>query len=197
MEKFVKIILAVSFFLALGSVSLASNQIGGPVEDLGVTATIEPCMAVSVITIPAGEEVPGDALRTNQPFRETGQSRYTCSLEFKALKRPGVVDADRYIVIIVFSNCSHWSVVCSTEGLESEDDFIPPERLYVKSYYTDPSVDEGAGPGYESLSTPKVIAKGGTARGFIYKSYYRMKATWEDRPGSYDGLLKLTVLPEP
>jgi hypothetical protein len=74
---------------------------------------------------------------------------------------------------------------------------IPPERLYLKSFYTDPGVDHGAGPGYESLAVPKMVASGSASQELSYQVFLKLEVTWDDMPGDYDGILNLTVMPTP
>lgn len=185
-----------SLVAAVFSVCLAQEQVGGTAQTLGVNLTVEPFMSVTVLTVESerDEEVP--SFRNLGSYVEGG-STLRSTIEFEALEQPGIIEPDKHVQIIVSSNCTSWSVDCGTEGLTSEDDFIPPERLFVRSYYTDPGVDEGAGPGYQSLVQPKLVAAGSASRELSYEVFLKLEVTWEDSPGDYDGILKFTVLPTP
>ena len=182
--------------LVLLSICLAQDQVGGTAATVGVTTTIEPFMSVTVITAESERD------DSEPPFRNLGSyvdggglGRGT--IEFEAMEQPGIIEPDRHVQIIVSSNCTSWSVECSSQGLTSIDDFIPPERLFVRSFYTDPEADYGAGPGYESLALPKLVASGSASQELGYQVFLKLEVTWEDTPGDYDGILNLTVMPTP
>ena len=169
---------------------------GGTAATVGVTTTIEPFMSVTIVT---AESERGDY---DPPFRNLGAfvdggGMARGVIEFEAMEEPGIIEPDRHVQIIVSSNCASWSVECSTDGLTSEDDFIPPERLYLRSFYTDPAADFGAGPGYESLAVPKTVASGTASQELSYQVYLKLEVTWDDMPGDYDGILNFTVMPTP
>jgi hypothetical protein len=163
---------------------------------VGVTTTIEPFMSVTIVT---AETERSD---NEPPFRNLGAyvdggSMARGTIGFEAMTEPGIIDGDKHVQIIVSSNCTSWNVEASTLGLTSEDDLIPPERLFLRSYYTDPGFDEGAGPGYESLGVPKLVATGSASEELSYQVFLRLEVTWEDKPGDYDGVLNFTVMPTP
>ena len=182
--------------LVLPAAAVAQEQIGGTAQTVGVTTTIEPFMSVTIVTAQSGRDIPELPFRTLGSFVGAG-SPAMGAVEFEALEQPGVVDADKHVQVIVSSNCTNWSVECSSAGLTSADDFIPSERLFVKSFYTDPGADNGAGPGYESLVVPKLVAAGSASRELSYQVYLKLEVTWDDTPGDYDGILNFTVMPTP
>jgi len=195
-KRDLQILVGSILLLAISAACSAQEQVGGTVQTVGVTTTIEPFMSVTLVT--AETERQGDG----PPFRNLGSfvSGGTLArgvVEFEALEQPGIVEADKHVQIIVSSNCTNWSVECSSTGLASEDDFIPPERLYVRSFYTDPGADQGAGPGYESLAVPKLVATGSAALELSYQVFLKLEVTWDDLPGDYDGILNFTVMPTP
>jgi hypothetical protein len=197
MREMVLLFLAGSILILLPPAgAMAQEQTGGTVQTVGVTTTIEPFMSVTVVTAESDRDV------TDPPFRNLGSYVDGGGLargvvEFEALEQPGIIDADKHVQIIVSSNCTSWSVECSSTGLTSTDDFIPPERLFLKSFYTDPGVDNGAGLGYESLVVPKLVASGSAALELSYQVRLRLEVTWDDMPGDYDGTLNFTVMPTP
>ena len=172
------------------------DHIVGIAKTLGATAVIEPYMLVTILTVESGRVEP-DLLATSRPAYTQSGAQPQSSIEFEALEKPGIIEPDKHIQIIVSSNCTSWSVDCSSDGLVSLDDMIPPERLFLRSYYTDPGADEGAGPGYESLVAPKMVATGSASEELSYEVFLKLDVTWEDEPGSYDGILKFTVMPTP
>ena len=187
----------VAILLGLLTEALADDQVAGTAQSLGVSAAIEPFMAVSVFTVES-RRIPDDRgfLGLGDTYLEN-DSRFRGTIEFEALEKPGIIEPDKHIQIIVSSNCASWSVDCGSDGLFSADDQVPPERLYIRSYYTDPGVDEGAGPGYENLVEPKLVAAGSASKELSYEVFLRLEVTWEDSPGDYDGLLRFTVLRTP
>lgn len=182
--------------LAFPAAGMAQDQVGGTVQTVGVTTTIEPYMSVTIVTAESGRDVPDSPFRNLGSFVDGG-SLARGVVEFEALEQPGIVEADKHVQIIVSSNCTNWSVDCSSAGLASADDLIPPERLFVKSFYTDPGADNGAGPGYENLVVPKLVAAGSASQELSYQVYLKLEVTWDDMPGDYDGILSFTVMPTP
>jgi len=195
-KRYIQILAGSTLLLVFAAAGIAQDQVGGTAQTIGVTTTIEPFMSVTIVTAETERDV------TEPPFRNLGSVMEGGSLargvvEFEALEQPGVVEADKHVQIIVSSNCTNWSVECNSTGLTSADDAIPPERLYVKSFYTDPGADNGAGPGYENLLVPKLVATGSAAQELSYQVYLKLEVTWDDTPGDYDGILNFTVMPTP
>jgi hypothetical protein len=181
---------------AFVSVCLAQDQVGGTAATVGIGATIEPYMSVTVVAAESERDDLDPPFRNLGAFLEAGtMARGT--IEFEALEQPGFIEPNRHVQIIVSSNCTSWNVECSTQGLTSSDDFIPPERLYLRSFYTDPGADEGAGQGYEDLAVAKLVASGTAAQELSYQVYLKLEVTWDDMPGDYEGILNFTVMPMP
>jgi hypothetical protein len=179
--------------LSLCSVGQAQDQVTGQAGALNVSAKIEPFMAVSVTLTQSVKESGGTTGRTGT----TGPGSAATTIEFSALEKPGVIDADKDVLVSVASNTAGWSVTCSSQGLSCSEGVIPAERIFVKSDFTDPAADAGVGLGYESLLEPKVVAAGSVAGEVTRPASFKLNITWEDKPGSYDGVLTFTVLPEP
>jgi hypothetical protein len=182
--------------LVLLSTGMAQERLGGTAATIGVTTTIEPYMSVTILTAESERDGSESRFRNLGSFVDGGGlARGT--IEFEALQQPGIIEADKHVQIIVSSNCTSWSVECSSAGLNSVDDAIPPERLFIRSYYTDPGADYGAGPGYESLALPKIVAAGSSSQELSYQVFLKLEVTWDDTPGDYDGILNFTVMPTP
>lgn len=188
--------------LLLVSASQAEDQVSGQVGAVNVSARIEPFMAVSVALTQSGRQAQGTS--TSGPGGTTVRAgkigllnTQPTTIEFAALEKPGVIDADKDVQISVASNIKGWSVTCSSQGLSCSSGSIPAERIFVKSDYTNPAVDNGVGLGYESLTAPRVVAAGAAAGEVTHPASFKLNVTWEDKPGSYDGILTFTVLPEP
>jgi hypothetical protein len=192
------LLLCCAMLLAAAS-ALCQSQATGQIGALQMTAVIEPYMSVALLTVPMSEAPVENGSGRKLPDipAESGSAVFESALEFSALEKPGLVDADKYVVIVVSSNCTDWNVTCTSQGLTSSDDFIPSERIFVRSDYTDVDEDRGAGVGYEGLGSPKLVAAGSLAQDEIHNAFFKLDVTWEDAPGSYDGVLTFTVLPTP
>jgi hypothetical protein len=182
--------------LSLCSAGQAEDQVAGQVGNLNVSAKIEPFMAVSVTLTQTVQESGRPGGTPGRPGQiDPGDD--ALGIEFSALEKPGVIDADKDVLLSVASNITGWNVTCSSQGLSGSDGTIPADRIFVKSDYTNPAVDAGVGPGYESLSAPRVVAAGSGAGEVTHPASFKLNVTWEDKPGSYNGVLTFTVLPEP
>jgi hypothetical protein len=179
--------------------AFCQSQAGGQIGSVEVTAVIEPYMAVTLLTVPMSEAPVENGSGRKLPDipAESGSAMFESMLEFSALEKPGVVDADKYVVIVVSSNCTDWNVTCTSQGLTSSDDFIPSERIFVRSDYSDGAQNKGAGAGYEGLGSPRLVAAGSIAQDEVHNAFFKLDVTWDDAPGSYDGVLTFTVLPTP
>jgi hypothetical protein len=193
-------VLAAWWLVAAATPAMSQDNAGGRVGDLRMVAVIEPYMSVTLLTLPM-PFVPRTPPRSKPgepdvPI-ESGMAMFESRLEFAALERPGVVDADKYVAVVVSSNCTSWSVTCSSQGLASDSDFIPPERILMRSDYTHGGGNTEAGPGYEGLDAPRLVAAGSFTEQEIHEAFFKLNITWDDSPGSYDGVLTFTVLPTP
>ncbi len=113
---------------------------------------------------------------------------------------PGVYEAGTPVQISVGSVSGHWAVSCHAEPLVGERGLIPPERIFVEHRCSDPSSDQGAGPGYESLGELRLVAEGGFTGPEpleVNSLRFRLLTTWEDKPGTYRGIIKFTYLFQP
>lgn len=178
--------------LGIPRVVSSSDQIGGQAGAIEVIATIEPYLAVSVYVVEGGE-IGERVVPTPQGF---GMRSRPNVIEFSGLEKPGLITPDKHVLIRASSNTASWSIVCTSNGLQSEDDFIPAERLFVHSPYTG-SKDEGAGSGFQSLTMPRLVATGRAASVIENEVFLKLQLTWDDKPGSYDGVVNFEILPVP
>jgi hypothetical protein len=119
---------------------------------------------------------------------------------FHAQGPPGVYDAEMPVEVYVGSVSGSWTVSCHAEALVSEKGNIPPDRIFFKNQYTDPNSDHGAGAGYESLGETCLVAEGaftGPQLQEVSSLRFRILTTWEDKPGTYRGVIRLTYLFKP
>jgi len=124
------------------------------------------------------------------------------SISFHADSSPGTFDSQP-VDVTVRSDYKDWSVHCeaiSPLTLSKEKNQIPFEHLFINTPYTNRAVDKGAGPGYESMDEPRLVAKG-TFTGLIAikasSLKFRLLTTWEDKPGTYVGQIRFTYLTNP
>ena len=103
----------------------------------------------------------------------------------------------------VRSDRKDWSIHCeviSPLTLSGRTNKIPFERLFINTPYTNPAVDKGAGPGYESMDQPRLVAKGSLTGAAAIKASslkFRLLTTWKDKPGTYVGQIRFTYLTNP
>jgi len=124
------------------------------------------------------------------------------SISFHADTSPGTFDAQP-VDVTVRSDYKDWSIHCeaiSPLTLSGEKNRIPFERLFMNTPYTDPGVDKGAGPGYETMDQPRLVAKGTFTDPTAIKASslkFRLLTKWEDKPGTYVGQIRFTYLTNP
>ena len=124
------------------------------------------------------------------------------SISFHADSSPGTFDSQP-VDVTVRSDSKDWSIHCeviSPLTLSGRTNRIPFERLFINTPYTDPSIDKGAGPGYESMNQPRLVAKGSFIGAVAIKASslkFRLLTKWEDKPGTYVGQIRFTYLTNP
>jgi len=124
------------------------------------------------------------------------------SISFHADSSPGTFDSQP-VDVTVRSDYKDWSVHCeaiSPLTLSKEKNKIPFERLFINTSYINPAVDKGAGPGYESIDQPRLVAKGSLTGPMAIKASslkFRLLTKWEDKPGTYVGQIRFTYLTNP
>ena len=124
------------------------------------------------------------------------------SISFHADTSPGTFDS-RPVDVTVRADSKDWSIHCeviSPLTLSRRTNSIPFERLFINTPYTDPAVDKGAGPGYESMDQPRLVAKGSFTGAMAIKASslkFRLLTTWKDKPGTYVGQIRFTYLTNP
>ena len=124
------------------------------------------------------------------------------SISFHADTSPGAFDSQP-VDVTVRSDYKDWSIHCeaiSPLTLSKGKNQIPFEHLFINTPYTNPAVDKGAGPGYESIDQPRLVAKGSLTGPMAIKASglkFRLLTTWEDKPGTYVGQIRFTYLTNP
>jgi hypothetical protein len=109
-------------------------------------------------------------------------------IQFPVTGRPGEYDADNPIHLTVEGK-NRFVIKVQATPLKGPDGFIPPERIFV---------NPGNGH-YYSLDKPVVVlrTKGGPKKGeFFADLLFRIKTTWQDRAGLYEGELIITFEPD-
>ena len=124
------------------------------------------------------------------------------SISFHADTSPGIFDSQP-VDVTVHSDHKDWSIHCeviSPLTLSGRTNKIPFARLFINTPYTNPNIDKGAGPGYESMDQPRLVAKGLLAGAAAIKASslkFRLLTKWEDKPGTYVGQIRFTYLTNP
>lgn len=124
------------------------------------------------------------------------------SISFHVDTSPGIFDSQQ-VDVTVRSDSKDWSIHCeviSPLTLSGRTNRIPFERLFINTPYTNPTVDKGAGPGYESMDQPRLVAKGTFTGPVAIKARslkFRLLTKWEDKPGTYVGQIRFTYLTNP
>jgi hypothetical protein len=124
------------------------------------------------------------------------------SISFHADSSPGTFDSQA-VDVTVRSDYKDWSIHCeliSPLTFSGSKNKIPFERLFINNPYTNPVIDKGAGPGYESMGQPRLVAKGSFTGPVAIKASslkFRLLTTWEDKPGTYVGQIRFTYLTNP
>jgi len=124
------------------------------------------------------------------------------SISFHADTSPGTFDSEP-VDVTVRSDYKDWTIHCeaiSPLSFSKGMNEIPFERLFMNTPYTDPAVDKGAGPGYETMDQPRLVAKGSFTGPMAIKASslkFRLLTKWEDKPGTYVGQIRFTYLTNP
>ena len=122
------------------------------------------------------------------------------SISFYVCGPPGRFDAQQAVEVNVRSGYEDWTLSCEVSSLKGDTGEIPSSRIFVSSPFTDPNIDQGAGPGYEGLDKPRLAARGSFTGPLAIKVStlkFRLLTTWEDRPGTYTGVIRFTYLVKP
>jgi len=124
------------------------------------------------------------------------------SISFHADTSPGTFDSQP-VDVTVRSEYKDWTIHCELISpliLSGRKNKIPSGRLFINTPYTSPAVDKGAGPGYESMDQPRLVAKGSFTGPMLIKASslkFRLLTKWEDKPGTYVGQIRFTYLTNP
>lgn len=100
---------------------------------------------------------------------------------------PGMHESDEQVVLVVHSNSAGWTVTTEATALAGANGMLPPGQVFMRGPATSLAVDEGGGPGFVNLSTPKVVATG-IRRGWLeIPVEFRLQTTKDDKVGYYRG----------
>ena len=122
------------------------------------------------------------------------------SISFYVYGPPGRFDAQQAVEVDVRCGYEDWTLSCEVSSLKGEHGEIPGSRIFMSSLFTDPDIDQGAGPGYEALDEPRLVARGSFTGPLAIKVgtvKFRLLTIWEDRPGTYTGVIRFTYLVKP
>ena len=142
----------------------------------------------------------GPAFAEGKPFM--GISLSPDSVSFRADSSPGIYDSQP-VDVMVRSENKDWTIQCEAISPLSHSNGknqIPSKRLYLNSPFTKADVDNGAGPGFESMEKPRLAAKGSFTAPMSLKVSslrFRLLTTWEDKPGTYAGHIRFTYITTP
>ncbi|MBN1479590.1 hypothetical protein JXA70_04910 [candidate division KSB1 bacterium] len=104
---------------------------------------------------------------------------------------PGEYEADKLVKLKVASNTSKWEARAQGEPLKSDDDEIPPSRLFINSSAKKET-------GYVPLDQEQIIATGtATNMAEVSDLTIKVKTEWEDKAGEYNGNIYFTVIALP
>lgn len=120
------------------------------------------------------------------------------SVYFHADGPPNIWPGDKTSTLIIGSNSTYWSVIAEATNLESDNDVIPNERLFMKIDPDDFTGNWGAGVGYHKLDSQLEVAHGTTIEPQdICQLSFKLKTMDIDRPGHYEGTITFTYLSNP
>ncbi len=162
---------------------------------LGVAATLEPCISVSVVTRPTRELQPHRSTY-RRPLRASAGGQED-RLHFYATAGPGMYDADREAVLLVSSNQETWAVAIQAAPLTGDNGEIPADRVFAQTRHMDPDVNEGGGIGYVSIGSQRVAVTGTQTEGLEIPVRFRLKTTYSDKVGTYTGTIYFSYLMSP
>jgi hypothetical protein len=113
---------------------------------------------------------------------------------------PGLYEGDILVDVSVQFPSAEWAILCHAEPLSSDSGEIPPSRIFFSHLYAKEVPDQGAGTGYQSLEEPRLVAQGAFASPALLNVNtlrFRLLTTWEDKPGTYIGIIRFTYLVKP
>ena len=104
---------------------------------------------------------------------------------------PGEYSGDRNILLKIASNTQNWQARALGENLKSSDDEILAERVLLFS-------SNQSQKGYMPLNEEQIIASGiSTQLEEVSSLSFKVKTTWEDKAGVYNGKVYFTVFAMP
>ena len=116
------------------------------------------------------------------------------SIVFNVSGEPGEYAADKNVEVTVGSNSSTWSVKALATPLVGENGEIPAGQLYIKKK----SARKEGGEDYTNMGSEILLAEGSqTTPTMAADLNFKLKTTWEDRAGTYDGEIMFVYLAIP
>jgi hypothetical protein len=172
---------------------------------LGVVVNIRPTVSFAVRTEPAGEQsdtrmtfrspmasAPGEPDDPQDPASRVAVSFY-------ATGGPDTYLATNRVVLVVSTNIEGWGILCQASPLSGENGQILGSQVYARSDYTDSEAlaDEGAGPGFVSLGTARVVGMGSASEQIELPLDFKLLTEAGDKAGNYTGTIVFSYMPAP
>ncbi|MBT3881097.1 MAG: hypothetical protein HON76_10550 [Candidatus Scalindua sp.] len=113
----------------------------------------------------------------------------TDSIVFNVSGEPGEYIADKNVEVTVGSNSSSWAVEAVATPLIGENGEIPANQLYIK---------KKGGKDYTDMGSEILLAEGSQTSPTVTSDLsFKLKTTWENRAGTYDGEIMFIYLAIP
>lgn len=117
------------------------------------------------------------------------------SIVFNITGEPGEYPADKDVGVTVGSNSSAWSVKAMATPLVGENGEIPASRISLMKEATGKGATNAD---YTDMAKPILLAEGTqTLPTLATNLKFKLKTTWEDSAGTYDGEIIFVYLATP
>jgi hypothetical protein len=165
---------------------------------LGVIATLEPCMSVSVFTEPVEvKKVPAVRSARRVPLASLPGDLTEDRIRFYATGGPGMYNADREVVLLVDSNSDGWAISCRAASLVGDNGELPADRVYVKYVDTNSDTPPDGDDGFVDLGEARVVLSGAQVDGEQARLRFRLETTSDDKAGTYAGTIQFSYFIAP
>ncbi len=123
----------------------------------------------------------------------------TNSIVFDVSGEPGEYTADKNVEVTVGSNSSSWAVKAIATPLVGENGEIPTNQIYIKkSGGKKKNGKKKGGKGYVDMGSEILVAEGSQTSPTVTSDIkFKLKTTWENRAGTYDGEIMFIYLAIP
>lgn len=116
------------------------------------------------------------------------------SIVFNVSGEPGEYAADKNVEVTVGSNSSTWSVKAMATPLVGNNGKIPASQLYIRKK----SARKEGSKDYTDMGSEILLAEGSqTTPTMATDLNFKLKTTWKDRAGTYDGEIMFVYLAIP